>query len=153
MSARMTNPGTVLPEATKAIHDLIRASFSGGVGLSTMELVHLRTSQVNGCSYCVAQTAQKAKEAGRLDERLVAVAAWRDTPWFDDAERAALALAEAMARLSDRSNAVPDDVWDEAARYYDERQLAGLVLWIATCNLFNRVNVTTRQPVGQAARD
>jgi AhpD family alkylhydroperoxidase len=113
-----------------------------------MELVHLRVSQINGCSACVAGGALGAKKAGETDERLFAVAAWREAPWFTDAERAALALAEAMTRLADRADAVPDAVWDEAARHYDETQLAALILWIATTNLFNRLNATIKEPAG-----
>jgi AhpD family alkylhydroperoxidase len=150
MTARINNPGAVLPEATKAIQQLIAATFAAGVPKATMSLVHQRASQINGCSYCTVSGAQGAKKAGESDERLFAVAAWRDAPYFDDAERAALALAEAMTRMSDRPDPVPDEVWDEAARHYDERQLAGLVVWIGTSNLFNRVNVTTRQPAGDA---
>ena len=85
---------------------------------------------------------------GETDERLFAVSAWREAPYFDDAERAALALAEAVTRLSDRADPVPDEVWAEAAKHYDDRALAGLVLWIATTNLFNRFNVATRQVAG-----
>jgi AhpD family alkylhydroperoxidase len=115
-----------------------------------MELVHLRASQINGCSACVYSGATSAKKAGESDERLFAVAAWRETDFFSDAERAALALAESMTRMSDRTEPVPDQVWDEAAKHYDEKQLAGLVLWIATTNLFNRLNATTKQPAGTA---
>jgi AhpD family alkylhydroperoxidase len=148
MSTRIKNPGMVLPEATKAIQELVKVVQSAGVPGETMGLVHLRASQINGCSFCVVSGAVSAKKAGETDERLFAVSAWPDAPWFNDSERAALALAEAMTRLSDRSDPVPDDVWDEAARHFDEKQLAALVLWIATTNLFNRVNVTTRQPAG-----
>ena len=150
MNARIDNPATLLPDATAAIGRLLEAVNSAGVPRNVMELAHLRTSQVNGCSFCVASGARAAKKAGEPDERLFAVAAWREAPWFDDAERATLALAEAMTRLSDRSDQVPDAVWDEAARHFDERQLAALVLWIATSNLFNRVDVATRQPAGDA---
>ena len=115
-----------------------------------MELAHLRASQINGCSPCVYSGAISAKKAGESDERLFAVAAWRETELFSGAERAALALAESMTRLSDRAEPVPDDVWDEAARHFDERALAGLVLWIATTNLFNRINAATKQPAGTA---
>jgi hypothetical protein len=80
--------------------------------------------------------------------RRFTVAAWREAPYFDDAERAALALAECFTRLADRPDPVPDEVWDEAARHYDEAQLAALVLWIALANVFNRLNVTIRQPAG-----
>lgn len=151
---RMKNPGMVLPQATKAIQDLVKATMSAGVPQKTMDLVHLRTSQINGCSFCVSSGAEAAKKAACTDDRhfsqLFSVAAWREAPWFDDAERAALALAEAMTRLCDRADAVPDEIWDDAAKHYDERQLAALVLWIATSNLFNRVNVTVRQPAGEA---
>jgi AhpD family alkylhydroperoxidase len=144
----MKNPAIVLPEATKAIHELVKVVQSAGVPEEMMGLAHLRASQINGCGFCVVSGAVGAKKAGETDERLFAVSAWRDAPWFNDSERAALALAEAMTRLSDRSDPVPDDIWDEAAQYFDEKQLAALVLWIATANLFNRVNVTTKQPAG-----
>lgn len=151
---RMKNPGVVLPESTKAIQALVKVTMSAGVPSQTMDLVHLRSSQINGCSFCVSAGAQAAKTAAASDDRrfqqIFSVAAWREAPWFDDAERAALALAEAMTRLSDRADPVPDPVWDEAARHYDEQQLAALVLWIAVSNLFNRINVTVRQPAGEA---
>lgn len=82
------------------------------------------------------------------DDRLASVASWQDAPYFTEAEHAALALTEAVTRLSDRSDAVPDPVWNEAARHFEEKALAALVLCIATTNLFNRVNVTTRQVAG-----
>jgi AhpD family alkylhydroperoxidase len=115
-----------------------------------MELAHLRASQINGCSPCVYSGAISAKEGGESDERLFAVAAWRETDLFTDAERAALGLAESMTRLADRPDPVPDEVWDEAAKHFDEQQMAGLVLWVATTNLFNRLNVTTKQRAGAA---
>ena len=96
----------------------------------------------------VISGARTMKKNGETDDRLFTVAVWRETPYFTDAERAALALAEAAARLADRSDAVPDEVWDEAAKHYDERGMAALVLHVATTNLFNRLNATTRQPAG-----
>jgi AhpD family alkylhydroperoxidase len=144
----MKHPALVLPEATKAIQELVKVLQSAGVPEETMGLVHLRASQINGCGFCVVSGAVSARKAGETEERLFAVSAWRDAPWFNKSERAALGLAEAVTRLSDRSDPVPDDIWDEAAKHFDERQLAALVLWIATTNLFNRVNVPTRQPAG-----
>ena|SRR2546423_605494 len=149
MQARMTNPAMLLPEALPAIQALIKATHRAGVPASTMELVHLRASQINGCSACVHGGSVSAKKGGETDERLFAVVAWREAPWFTDAERAALALAESMTRLADRSGeAVPEELWAEAARHFDEQQLAALILWIATTNLFNRVNATIQEPAG-----
>lgn len=148
MTARIANPATILPGAMQAIQGLIKAGHGGGVPESTLELVHLRASQINGCGFCVDMGARAAAKGGESPERLAAVAAWRDTPYFTDAERAALELAEYATRLADRSDPVPDVVWDAAAAHYDENALASLVLTIATTNLFNRINVPTRQVAG-----
>jgi AhpD family alkylhydroperoxidase len=150
LQPRMRNPAAVLPGAWQAIQALHAATGKGGVPEATLALVHLRASQINGCSSCVNAGSQGAKKAGETDERLFSVAAWREAPYFTDAERAALALAEAVTRLSDRSDPVPGQIWDEAARHYDEKGLAALVLTIATTNLFNRLNVTTSQVAGGA---
>jgi AhpD family alkylhydroperoxidase len=144
----MKNPGMIIPEAMKAIQDLNAAIQHSNLPPATIGLVHLRASQINGCSACVDGGARHAKKAGETDERLFAVAAWREAPYFIDAERAALALTEAVTRLSDRADPVPDEVWDEAAKHYDEQGLAALILAIATTNVFNRINVTTRQVAG-----
>jgi AhpD family alkylhydroperoxidase len=148
MTARMNNPAGILPDAMTGIQAIIKAAHSAGVPRPAMELAHLRASQINGCSPCVYSGAISAKKAGESDERLFAVAAWRDTDLFTDAERAALALAESMTRLADRPDPVSDVVWDEAAKQFDETQLAALVLWVATTNLFNRLNATIKQPAG-----
>jgi len=148
MQARMKNPAMVLPGAMESIQGLMKATTRGGVPPTTLELVHLRASQINGCSACVDGGAKQAKKGGETDERLFAVVAWREAPYFTDAERAALALTEAVTRLSDRPDAVPDDVWNEAASHYDEQGLAAITLMIATTNLFNRLNATTRQIAG-----
>jgi AhpD family alkylhydroperoxidase len=150
MQARMTNPAALLPDAVKAINLLSKAAHSAGVPISTLELVHLRASQINGCSACVDSGARTARKNGETDERLFAVAAWRETPYFTDAERAALDLAEAATRLADRADAVPDDIWDAAAKHFTEPELAAIVLWVATTNFFNRLNATTRQPAPQS---
>ncbi|WP_089009742.1 carboxymuconolactone decarboxylase family protein [Micromonospora viridifaciens] len=149
LEARISNPAGLLPDSVQAANLLYKAAHSAGVPGNTLELVHLRASQINGCSACVDSGARGARKAGETDERLFALAAWRDTPYFTEAERAALALAEAATRLADRSDPVPDEVWDEAARHFGEKELAALVLWIATTNFFNRINVTTRQPAPQ----
>ena len=145
MQARMKNPVMIIPDAMTAIQALNAATRQGGVPPATLDLVHLRASQINGCSFCCESGSCHAKAAGESDERLFSVAAWREAPYFTDAERAALALTEAVTRLSDRADPVPDEIWDEAARHYDEEGLAALILVIAMTNVWNRLNVTTRQ--------
>lgn len=147
MSARMKNPAAVLPDSVKPLQALYGVISQGGVPPKTLHLTHLRASQINGCSFCIDYGIKHAKKDGETDERLFAVPAWRETPYFNPAERAALALAESMTRLADKAE-VPDSVWNEVAENYDEKELAALVLWIAVTNLYNRVNVTTRQPPG-----
>jgi AhpD family alkylhydroperoxidase len=148
MQARLENPAALLPDTVKAVNILYKSAFSAGVEPAVLELVHLRTSQINGCGPCVDSGARNMRKSGETDDRLFAVAVWRETPYFTDAERAALALAESATRLADSPDPVPDAVWDEAARHYDERGLAALTLMIGVTNLFNRFNVTTRQPAG-----
>src|SRR5260370_25431259 len=142
MQARMKNPAMILPGAMQALQ---AATQKGGVPATTLGLVHLRASQINGCSACVDSGTRYAKKAGESGERHFAVAAWRDAPYFPDAERAALALTEAVTRLGDRADPVPDEVGDEAARPYQKPALAALILSITTTNVFHRLNVSTRQ--------
>jgi AhpD family alkylhydroperoxidase len=148
MQPRMKNPGAILPDATAGIQSLFKATRQGGVPEKTLELVHLRASQINGCSFCVVSSVRSAQKSDETTERLFAVAAWRDAPYFTDAERAALALTEAVTRLADRADPVPDEIWDEAARHYDEKGLSALLIMIALTNLFNRLNVPTKQTAG-----
>ncbi|WP_335979374.1 MULTISPECIES: carboxymuconolactone decarboxylase family protein [Streptomycetaceae] len=147
MEARMKNPAMILG-ATQSIQDMYKAIYSGGVPKTTLDLVHLRASQINGCSSCVDSGARGARKSGETEERLFAVAAWRETTLFTDEERAALALAEHATRLADRSDPVPDAVWDAAADHFDEKGLAAIVLMVALTNFFNRLNVTTQQMAG-----
>ncbi|WP_155375015.1 carboxymuconolactone decarboxylase family protein [Catellatospora vulcania] len=149
MQARMTNPAALLPDAVKGINLIYKAAHSAGLAKSTLDLVHLRASQINGCSACVDSGARGMRQAGETDERLFSVAAWRETDYFTEAERAALDLAEHATRLADKGDAVPDQVWEAAAKHFGEAELASLVLWIATTNFFNRINAVTRQPAGQ----
>ena len=146
--ARMTNPVMVVPDALQALLALGKSAKNAGVPPQTAFLVHLRASQINGCSYCVEMHSRELRQAGETDERIFAVAAWREAPYFTEAERAALALAEAATRLSDRADPVPDEVFEEATRHYDEPALAALIIEIALINAWNRINVTIRQPAG-----
>ncbi|GGP62325.1 carboxymuconolactone decarboxylase family protein [Streptomyces abikoensis] len=149
MNARMKNPALVLPDAMKGIQSILSAVHQGDAPRQILELVHLRASQINGCSACVYGGIASAKKAGESDERLHQVAAWREAPFFSDAERAALALAEAATRIADRSGkAVPDEIWDEAADHFDEKQLSAIILMVAMTNFFNRINTTIEEPAG-----
>ncbi len=152
MQARMCNPAMIVPGAMQALQALGKATERGGLPPRTRDLVLLRASQINGCSVCVDMHARDLRRAGETDERLFAVAAWRDAPYFTGAERAALALAEAVTRLSDRADPVPDEIWEEAARHYDEPALAALIISIALINAWNRLNVSTRQVAGEWAK-
>jgi AhpD family alkylhydroperoxidase len=149
MQSRMKSPALVLPGAMDALQALSRSTEKAGVPRATLELTNLRASQINGCGVCVDMHWRALKKLGEKDERIACVAAWHEAPYYSDAERAALALTEALTRVSDSADPVPDDVWANAARYYDEPALAALVLSIAQINLWNRVNVATRQIGGE----
>ena len=146
MTARMTNPAFAVEGALDALHGVSKTISRACVPINT-ELVHLRASQINGCSVCVDMHAKALRKAGESEERVFAVAAWRETPYFSDAERAALALTEALTRIADRPEPVPDAIWEAAAEHFDETQLGALVLDIGTINLWNRLNVATQQQV------
>jgi AhpD family alkylhydroperoxidase len=148
MEARMKNPAFTVPGVMQAILAVGAAAKKGGVPEATLHLVYLRASQINGCSFCIDMHVRDARKAGEADERLWNVAGWRDTSLFNDAERAALALTEATTRVADRGDPVPDDIWNEAARHFDEQALSSLVLNIALINFWNRTNIPTRQIVG-----
>jgi AhpD family alkylhydroperoxidase len=147
MKARMTNPALVIPEAREALMALKKTTEGQGVADATLDLVELRASQLNGCSACVDMHWRMARKKGETDERLFSVAAWREAPYFSEAERAALALSESMTRLADQVDAVPDDVWNDVAEHFDEKARAALIVAIANINVWNRLNVAVRQPV------
>lgn len=149
LQARMKNPVLMLPDALKSMMALDKATANPDVPDVTRKLVHLRASQINGCSVCVDMHSHELKKAGESDKRIFAVSAWRETPYFNEAERAALALTEAATRLADREEPVPDKVWNEATRHYNEDALAVLVTHIAMINFWNRINCATTQIAGQ----
>ena len=148
MEARMDHPAVVVPGAMDALQAVGAAVGGAGLDPKLVELVCLRASQINGCSVCVDGHWRIARREGETDERLFAVGAWRESPHYTDAERAALALTEAVTRLADREDPVPDAVWAAAAAHYDDKQLGGLVLAIANINVWNRLNAATRQIAG-----
>lgn len=148
MQARMKNPALVLPETLQALLAVSNSIKDQGLSENIMDLVHLRVSQINGCSVCTDMCFRKLQKAGETIERIVGVSAWREMPYFSDAERAALALGEAATRLADRPDAVSDEIWNEAAKHFDEKALSALIVAIAIDNVWNRLNSTVRQQAG-----
>jgi AhpD family alkylhydroperoxidase len=149
MQSRIENPALAVPGVMPALQRLAKAVAETDVPKTTRYLIQLRASQINGCAVCVDMHSRELRAAGEPDERIFTVATWRDVPYFTDAERAALALTEAATRLADRPNPVPDDVWEEASRHYEEPELAALVVSIATINAWNRINAATGQVSGE----
>ncbi|WP_106403080.1 carboxymuconolactone decarboxylase family protein [Actinocorallia populi] len=149
MQARMTNPAFVLPDGMKGIGAIFKAVNAGGISHELQEIVGLRISQINGCSACVHAHHANLVKADQSGERIATVAAWREAPFFDDSERAALALAEAVTRLADRSDeAVDDQLWDQVTDHFDEKQIAALIMLIGVTNMFNRLNASIKEPAG-----
>jgi AhpD family alkylhydroperoxidase len=148
MEARMPNPVALVPGALDALLALNAAASRNGLAKSTIDLVHLRASQINGCGVCVQMHATDMRKAGESDDRIFSVAAWRDAPYYTELERAALELTEYATRLADKSDPVPAEVFDVAARHFSTEQLASLVLQIAAINAWNRINAVTGQVAG-----
>ena len=149
MQSRIKSPALTLPGAMEGLQTIVKATEGCGVPRSTLELVHARVGQINGCSVCTDMHSRALKKLGETDPRIFSIATWREASYYTEAERAALALAEAATRLSDRPDAVPDDVWKEAARHFSEAELGALVMSIGLANLWNRLNVATRQVSGE----
>jgi AhpD family alkylhydroperoxidase len=148
MQSRMKSPALTIPGALDAMMALGKSIEHGELPRSTLELSNLRASQINGCSVCVEMHARALKKLGQSDERIFAAGAWRESPYYSDAERAALALTEAITRIADRPDPVPDDVWNEATRHYSPAALSALVLSVSVINVWNRLNAATRQVAG-----
>jgi AhpD family alkylhydroperoxidase len=148
MEPRIKNPALVLPGALDAFQELGKVVMTARVPETTLALIQLRASQINGCAVCLDIHSRELQHLGASSEQMHTAAAWREAPYFSDAERAALALTEAVTRIADSSDPVPDDVWNEAARHFSESELAAIVVAIAVINAYNRVNRATAQPTG-----
>jgi AhpD family alkylhydroperoxidase len=149
MQPRIKSPAMTVPGALEALMALTKSVEKCGVPRATLELMNMRASQINGCSVCLDLHSRALKKIGEKDERIIAVAAWREAPYYSDAERAALALTEAATRLNDRADPVPEEIWREASKHYNEAALGALVMSIGLINLWNRLNAATRQVGGE----
>lgn len=149
MEARLDYQGN--PTGARFVRHMVMAAQAlGGTTLpaATQELVKIRVSQINGCGFCTDMHTKDAAKAGESSVRLNLIAAWREATVYTDAERAALELAEEGTRIADAAGGVSDEVWENAAKHYDEDALAALISLIALMNTFNRMNVIVRQPAG-----
>jgi AhpD family alkylhydroperoxidase len=135
-------------DAVAGVQQILKGVYGAGVPRQTLELVHMRASQINGCSACIASGIQQAERTGVSAERLLSLPGWRESALYDDGERAALELTEAMTRLADDPDVVTDEIWSRAAEHHDEGALSALVTMIALTNFFNRVNTTLRVQPG-----
>src|SRR6516165_11124178 len=149
MDARLDyNSTQVLPKFGKYINSAGAVITSSSLPPATQELVKIRASQINGCAACTDMHTKDAEHAGESRVRLNLIAAWREATVFTEAERAALELTEQGTRIADAAGGVSDEAWANAAKHYDEEQLAALVMIISLINVYNRMNVITRQPAG-----
>jgi AhpD family alkylhydroperoxidase len=154
MEARLTSPALSLPGALEGLQAFSKAvdtaARQAGVPETTLDLVDLRASQINGCAVCLDMHSRAGKKRGLSDQQLATLAGWRDAPYFDDAERAVLALTEAGTRIADKGGeALPDDLYRAAEKHFDEQGMAAIVARIAAINMWNRLNVITAQPAGE----
>ena len=147
MEPRLKN--TSSPEVVGSVQQLFKVVHGAGVDPLLLELVHLRASQINGCAPCTYAGVQSAKKQGETDDRLHSVVAWRETPFFTEPERAALALTEAATRIQDGQPGVTDEIWAAAAAHFDETQLSAIVTHIALTGFFNRINRAIREQAGK----
>lgn len=152
MRARLENFRTDAEEGFEAMFALEAFQRRSEVPLGLLHLIKLRVSQINGCGFCTDMHAKEAEHDGESSERLHSVATWREAPFFSDAERAALELAESATRIADSPHGVPDEVWQHAREHFDEAALSALVFAIATINAWNRINVANRTIAGSFAR-
>lgn len=145
MTPRFSLPNT-LPDVYRAQHELVRTIAATGLDEQLLHLVFMRVSQINGCAYCIDMHSKDARSVGETEQRLYALNAWRETPFFSARERAALALAEGLTTLA--SSHPGDDLFTEAAEHFDEKELAAVVWATAAMNTWNRVTVAARTEVG-----
>ncbi|RJE85560.1 carboxymuconolactone decarboxylase family protein [Paenibacillus sp. 1011MAR3C5] len=140
MSNRI-NIHQVNPEAYAAMSGMEKFVRASSLEKPIIELVKIRASQINGCAFCINMHTKEARSEGETEQRIYALSAWRDTPYFSEKERAALALTEAVTLIS--SQHVTDDVYQESSKHFDDKSLSELIMAIITINGWNRIAITT----------
>ena len=144
MKERISIP-KVSPEVYKAMRGLEAYIAESGLERKLYELIKIRASQINGCAYCLNMHTRDARKLGETEQRLYLLSAWRETSLFTPREKAALALTEAMTLIADKQR-VPDEIYDEAARHFDEKEMAAVVMAVVTINGWNRIAITSQTP-------
>ncbi|HJT68623.1 MAG TPA: carboxymuconolactone decarboxylase family protein [Terriglobales bacterium] len=137
---------SVAPEAVKAQLGVETYVQRSGLERPLLELIKLRASQINGCAYCVDMHTKDARAGGEAEQRLYAVAVWREAPFFNERERAALAWTEAVTQIS--VDHVPDEVYECVRKHFDEKELIDLTMAVIAINGWNRLAVSFRKPAG-----
>jgi AhpD family alkylhydroperoxidase len=145
MESRM-ELGKVEPNAFKAVMQLEQYVGSTDIDKKLLHLIKIRASQINGCAFCIDMHTREARKDGETEQRIYALSAWRETPFFNDEERAVLALTETVTQISKEQ--VPDEVYETTKRFYDDKTLAQIIMAIVTINAWNRVAITTRMIPG-----
>lgn len=138
--------GKVEPQLYQGMIGLERAVSAAGLDKKLQELIKIRASQINGCAFCLDMHTKDARKSGESEQRIYALNAWRETPFYTPAERAALALTEAVTLVA--SSHVPDEVYEEAARHFNENEIAKIIMAIVAINAWNRIAIATRKEAG-----
>lgn len=149
LRARMPHPAFVLEGGADALAGVGRVVATADLPDSLLQLVSLRASQINGCSWCTVDHARQLAAQGASVEKVNAVAAWRDAPYFSERERVTLEFTEVLTRLADHHDPVSDELWDEITGLFDHREISALVFQIGAINVWNRINAAIRQPAGR----
>ena len=134
------------PEAQKALYALEQYLAGCGLEHGLIHLMKMRASQINGCAYCIDMHSKDARALGETEQRLYELDAWRETPFYTDRERAALAWTEAVTLVS--QSHVPDEVYEEVRRHFSEKEIVDLTFVLATINAWNRLAISLRAVPG-----
>ena len=137
---------SVAPDALKAMQELEKYVAGSGLDHRLYELVKTRASQINGCAYCLDMHTKDARKAGETEQRLYALSAWRETPFYTDRERAALEWTEALTLIAD--NNVSDSLYDSVRLHFDEKEMVALTMSIVAINGWNRLAIGFRSVPG-----
>ncbi|MEF2248616.1 carboxymuconolactone decarboxylase family protein [Paenibacillus sp. IITD108] len=134
--------GKVYPKAYQAVVNLNDVVSNSSIDKSLQELIKIRASQINGCAYCIDLHTKDARKKGETEQRIYALSAWKESNFFTETEKSVLALTEAITLINKEQ--VPDDIYNEVEKHFNEEEIAQLIMSIITINAFNRIAISTR---------